>query len=180
MLSDQAGCSSNFRLLLLLESSCHRETCRAKSPRTRSFPKFCSFRNFQVTDMSKTIKPAVLLIFVCCCHWSLVVHDKHVGLLWKVTKSSVNRKLLGTNSFLTFCRLRNSLVTHMSINECGCSSNYHQRINVGMCPAISGRYVRSPLKNTCISSNGSQIFRSIWLFLWGHQQCFALETIIFC
>ena len=92
---------------------------------------------------------------------------QHVGLLWKkVTKSSVNRKSPGTNSFPMFCRLRNSPVTYMSIDGCGCSSDYRRRLTVRMCPAFSGRYVRSLLKNTCISSNGWHIFWSIWRFSW--------------
>ena len=69
----------------------------------------------------------------------------------------------------------------MPIDQGVRSSNYRQWLTIGMPPAISGRYVRSVLKNTCtcVSSSDLRIFRSIWLFLWFRQQRFALETASF-
>ena len=110
-----AGYSSNFRLLLPLESSFHRHLLRLNYLEPGPFLRSIAF-GASKWPTCPTIKPAVLLIFVCCCRWGLAVPDKHVVLLWNVTKSSVNRKSPRTRFFQTFYRLRNCLVTHMSID----------------------------------------------------------------
>ena len=103
------------------------------------FPRSGAFVSFEVTHMSDDQFASRLLARLS--QTNMKGHCERIR----------NLRLIGNSpsirSFPTFCKFRIFLVTHMSIDQGGSSSSYRQRHAALMCPAISGRYVRSLLKN---------------------------------